>query len=124
MPELGDEYARQVLAVWPEEQKRPAPASAPTALAAAWGATISRATHPFFGQGQAPRIIPLPGAAIPAIRTVEGAPPNGAAGVIQPGGVAATAAAGSPAVGRTLDAYRAMPVIWAYRPPPPPPKPA
>jgi Transglycosylase SLT domain len=109
-PELGENYARQVMAVWPEEQKRPGPAPAPTALASAWGATISRSAHPFFGQSPPARIIALPGAAMP---------PPGTVGAAQAAGIAPS---GSLAVGRGLDSYRAMPVIWAYRRPAPPPK--
>jgi hypothetical protein len=36
-PELAEPYARKVMAVWPEESRRSAPA---TALANAWGATL------------------------------------------------------------------------------------
>ena len=38
-PELGAEYQRKVLAVWPEEQRLPASVGA-TPLAQAWGATM------------------------------------------------------------------------------------
>ena len=99
-PELGEAYARRVLAAWPEEQRRPPPPAAPpTALASAWGATLSRGSHPFFGHSPPARIIPLPG----ATATAQAAP----------GGSTVPA-------GRGLDAYRAMPVTWTYRPPTPP----
>lgn len=37
-PELAEPYARKVMAIWPEESKRPDP---PTALANAWAATLA-----------------------------------------------------------------------------------
>ncbi|MGE0224505.1 MAG: lytic transglycosylase domain-containing protein [Acetobacteraceae bacterium] len=97
-PELGDAYSRRVMAAWPEEQKRSS-AGPLTALANAWSATITRGNHPFLGRGEPPaRIIPLAGAtAVPATGIPTAAP-----------------------VGRGLDAYRAMPVTWAFRPAPPP----
>jgi hypothetical protein len=98
-PELGDPYSRRVMAAWPEEQKRPG-ANPLTALANAWGATITRGNPPFLGRGEPPaRIIPLTSA--PAPTSPAGAP-------------------GGAGVGRGLDAYRAMPVTWAFRPAPPP----
>ncbi len=86
-PELGEEYGRKVMAAWPEEQKRPA-SPGPTALAAAWRATLPQGGHPILGRQALPRLIPLP---------------------------ASPANAGT--LGRGLDAYRAAPVNWAYRPP-------
>jgi hypothetical protein len=93
-PELGAEYQRQVLAVWPEEQRLAGLVGA-TPLAQAWGATVA-APPPSFtrvlcqqpGMEQGPRIIMQP--------TI--------AGAAQPG--------------RGLDAYRAMPIGLAYQPPP------
>ena len=40
-PELSEPYAKKVLALWPEEQKRPA---STTALANAWAATTPHGT--------------------------------------------------------------------------------
>lgn len=40
-PELSEPYAKKVMALWPEESKRP---PGPTALASAWGATIPHST--------------------------------------------------------------------------------
>ena len=42
-PELSEPYAKKVMALWPEETKRP---PGPTALANAWGATMPHATLP------------------------------------------------------------------------------
>ena len=89
-PALGEAYQKRVMAVWPEEQKRPgAPGGALGAggLAAAWGATIP-------GGHQTGRIIPAPTAA--------------------PGG-------GAVPPGRSLDAYRAAPITWAFQAPLPVP---
>jgi|GEM_PF-843441 len=106
-PELGEAYQRKVAGVWPDEQKRPAAAFGPGAvpgstLASAWNATLSRDGHPILGRGGHGRIIPLSQTAAP---------------VSDQSGAATT----QTSVGRGLDAYRAMPVTWAFRPPPPPP---
>jgi hypothetical protein len=94
-PELGAEYQRQVLAVWPEEQRLAGLVGA-TPLAQAWGATVA-APPPSFtrvlrqqrpGMEQGPRIVMQP--------TIGGTAPPG----------------------RGLDAYRAMPIGLAYQPPP------
>jgi hypothetical protein len=42
-PALSEPYAKKVMALWPEETKRP---PAPTALASSWGATVPHATLP------------------------------------------------------------------------------
>lgn len=71
-PELGDDYQRKVLAVWPEEARLGSgstPSLSP--LAQAWGATISPRTH---GLGPAPRVMMLPvsaGGAGPAGRGLD-----------------------------------------------------
>lgn len=95
-PALGEAYQKRVMAVWPEEQKRPgAPGGAiggalgAGSLATAWGATMPGAHQ------QAGRIIPAP--------------------------TAAAAGGGPVAPGRSLDAYRAAPVTWAFRAPLPTP---
>ncbi len=88
-PELGEAYQKRVMAVWPEEQKLPA-ATGPTALAAAWGATLAPPIRPAIG-----RVLPATG-----------------------GGDASAASTTVP--GRTLDAYRAAPITWVYRPVAPP----
>jgi hypothetical protein len=74
-PELGADYRRKVMAVWPEELRRGA-----TALAAAWGATLTRPAFPP-QRGIQARIIP-----------------------------AASALGGAMPAGRDLAAYRAAPV--------------
>jgi hypothetical protein len=93
-PELGAEYQRQVLAVWPEEQRLAGLVGA-TPLSQAWGATIAAPPANFTrvlrqqpGMEQGPRVIMQP--------TIGGAAPPG----------------------RGLDAYRAMPIGLAYQPPP------
>ncbi len=97
--ERGEDYQQKVMAVWPEEQKRPA-AGGPAALAAAWGATMPRGLaaggQAILGRQETGRIIPLPAAAM-------------------------AGGAGGTAPGRGLDAYRAAPVTWAYQPPMPVP---
>jgi Transglycosylase SLT domain len=93
-PDLGADYQRKVLAVWPEEQQLAGlPPASP--LARAWGATLNAGATgvtPVMrsspGLGPAPRIIMLP--------TVGGATPPG----------------------RGLDAYRAAPIGLAFQPPP------
>ena len=86
-PELSEPYAKKVMALWPEEQKRPigptalAGASlASTSLASAWAATTPHGTL------------------LPAQRVV------------------GTPAPGSVSIGRGLDLYRAQPVGVATRP--------
>jgi len=90
-PMLGAEYQRKVLAVLPEEQRRVG--AAPTAIARAWSASLG---------------------------TPMGAPFGTAGGI---GGAfhrtlatAAPTMAGGGTVGRTLAAYRAMPVRMASMP--------
>lgn len=104
-PELGEAYQRRVAGVWPDEQKRPAATFASgavpgTALASAWNATLSREGHPILGRGPRARIIPLAQTAAPPADQATGSP------------------ATLSSVGRGLDAYRAMPVTWAFRAPP------
>lgn len=93
-PDLGADYQRKVMAVWPEES-RLAEAAAPFALAQAWGASLSSSAggiggfHPVPpGRAATPRILMQPSAG----------------GITPPG--------------RGLDAYRAAPIRLAYRPPP------
>jgi hypothetical protein len=93
-PELGAEYQRKVLAVWPEES-RLASAAAASPLVQAWGATLS-ASPPGFT-----RVVRL-----------------------QPGGLAQTShmimlpvVAGATPPGRGLEAYRAAPIGLAFQPP-------
>jgi soluble lytic murein transglycosylase-like protein len=84
-PDLGADYRQKVYAILPEETKL-AEAAQPTPLAAAWASTLFRST-PIGAFRQAPvRIIP------------------------QPIGLG-----GEPTPGRSLDAYRAAPVRFAYR---------
>lgn len=94
-PELGADYLRKVLAMWPEEQRQTGLVAA-TPLARAWEATMAPTLPGMIrvirmspsGASPAPRIIMLP--------TANGeAPP-----------------------GRGLDAYRASPVGLAFQPPP------
>lgn len=56
--ELGAEYQRKVMAVWPEEQKRAA--EGPAMLAQAWGATLPQGGHPILGRQVVARLLPLP----------------------------------------------------------------
>lgn len=60
-PELGQEYQRKVLAVWPEEQKRTA--DGPSMLAQAWGATLPHGGHPVLGRQVTARLLPAADAA-------------------------------------------------------------
>lgn len=93
-PELGADYQRKVLAVWPEEQ-RLASAAMPSPLSQAWGATMPQRPSGFMsvvrrlpgGQSPGPRMIMLPNVG----------------GVTTPG--------------RGLDGYRARPIGLAYLPP-------
>ena len=94
-PELGADYQRKVLAVWPEES-RIASSVLGSPLAQAWGATLSTAPPSFTrvlrlqptGMAEGPHMIMLP--------TIGGATPPG----------------------RSLEAYRAAPIALAYQPPP------
>ncbi|HLJ06885.1 MAG TPA: lytic transglycosylase domain-containing protein [Acetobacteraceae bacterium] len=94
-PELGADYQRKVLAVWPEEQHL-AGTFMGSPLAQAWGATMAGSTLGAMtmvrrltpGTIAAPRMIMLPNVG----------------GVTTPG--------------RSLDAYRAMPIRLAFVPPP------
>jgi hypothetical protein len=95
-PELGADYQRKVLAVWPEETRLASGAVA-SPLAQAWGATMS-ASPPSFtrvlrmqspGMAEWPHMIMLP------------------------------AVGGMTPPGRGLDAYRAAPIALAFQPPPP-----
>ena len=95
-PELGAEYQRKVLAVWPEESRH-AGVAALSPLAQAWGASLSSASSGIIGGF---RPLPAGRAAGPRILMQ---PSNG--GVAPPG--------------RGLDASRAAPIALAYRPPPP-----
>ena len=88
-PDRADDYSRRVMAVWPEEQRRPG-GGGPTALAAAWNATLPSLPG---------RIGGAPGAV-----TLRGPP-----------------TAGEAPTGKSLDAYRATPIAWAYTPPLPTP---
>jgi hypothetical protein len=87
-PEVGAEYQRRVMAIWPEEQGAPAPVVAvSSALQRAWAASINQPPA-LFRRGEVWHIIPkaaLPGQAV--------------------------------APGRDLDSYRAMPVLVATRMP-------
>lgn len=88
-PELGEAYQKRVMTAWQEEQKLPA-ATGPSALAAAWGATLAPP-----GRSTVGRASPVPAAG-----------DQSTTGTITPG--------------RTLDSYRAAPITWVYRPSPPP----
>lgn len=57
-PELGEPYRQQVMAAWPEEMRIQPPA-APSALAAAWGATMRPPPMPPVQRSLAAHIIPL-----------------------------------------------------------------
>ena len=90
-PAIGDEYRQKVLAAWPDEMRS---AAATTPLAHAWASTLSSPPPGFTrvirmqpaGGGPTPHIITLP--------LVNGATPPG----------------------RDIAAYRAAPVVLAYRP--------
>lgn len=94
-PELGDDYQKKVMAMWPEET-RLAGGVGMSPLARAWGATLSAGSLGFtqvvpsraFGLGKAPLVIMQP--------TTSGTAP----------------------AGRGLAAYRAAPVSLAFQPPP------
>ena len=95
-PELGADYQRKVMAVWPEES-RLASSAAASPLAQAWGATLSAAPPGFTrvlrlqspGMAEGPRTIMQP--------TVSGVAPPG----------------------HGLDFYRAAPIALAYQSLPP-----
>jgi hypothetical protein len=86
-PDIGADYQKKVLAMWPEES-RLAGSLGGSPLARAWGATVAPAAHV--------------GASgfLPGARTI----------------MMATSAGAGP-VGRGLDAYRAAPVRLALQPP-------
>jgi hypothetical protein len=86
-PEIGADYEKKVLAVWPEES-RLAGSFGGSPLARAWGATIE--ARPQVG----------PSGFLPGARTIMMAKSAGVA-----------------SVGRSLDAYRAAPVRLALQPP-------
>lgn len=94
-PEIGAEYQRKVLAVWPEEQKL-AGLVGTTPLAQAWNATMN-APPPSFTR---------------VMRTQSPGMPSG------PRMIMLQTAPGEAPAGRTLDAYRAAPIGLAYQPPP------
>ncbi|HET6194974.1 MAG TPA: lytic transglycosylase domain-containing protein [Acetobacteraceae bacterium] len=94
-PELGAEYQRKVLAVWPEEQ-RLAGLVSPTPLAQAWNATMAA---PPVGFMRVMRMQPTGMSAGPKMIMLSG-----------PGGEAPP--------GRNLDAYRAAPIGLGYQAPP------
>lgn len=58
-PDLGDDYQRRVMAVWPEESRLAGSFPATTSLERAWSATLG-AVPRTFGLGRAPRMIMLP----------------------------------------------------------------
>jgi hypothetical protein len=92
-PGIGDDYQRKVMAVWPEEQRRPGDAGSTrtASLAGAWAATLPHAAFAPYRTRPAARIIPLP---------------LGPSGQARPG--------------RTLNSYRSAPVMLAYQAPHPP----
>jgi Transglycosylase SLT domain len=96
-PEIGAEYQRKVLAVWPEET-RLAGAFSPSAspLSRSWGATLTTASF-----GSAP--------VLHAQTSGMGAP---ARTIMQPVPTGGTAPAG-----RSLAAYRSAPIALAFQPP-------
>jgi len=102
-PELGNPYQAKVMAIWPEEQRNPAPTLAP-ALANAW-----RATMP---------VTPFHGGIGGVVRPVAGG--TGSMAMAGTGGMAAAGAGFTPPVagtsgasgggGRDLSSYRARPI--------------
>lgn len=94
-PEIGAEYQRKVLAVWPEERGF-AGLGGPTPLARAWEATLPPAS--------------------PGIVQVMRLQPPGA--VHGPRMIMLPTSGGATLPGRGLEAYRAAPVGLAYQPPP------
>jgi hypothetical protein len=96
-PELGADYQRKVMAVWPEEKARQ-PDSLHTALAAAWAATRDR---PAAGAGQSPPQLPY------------GRFSGFTAGRPQPSQSLPLARLVRTPTGRTLAEYRAMPIPLA-----------
>jgi hypothetical protein len=96
-PEIGAEYQRKVLAVWPEETRLAGtlpPSASP--LSRSWGATLTTAS---------PGIAPVlhaqaSGMSVAARMIMQPAPPGGPA----------------PA-GRSLAAYRSAPIALAFQPP-------
>jgi hypothetical protein len=89
-PDLGAAYQQKVMAIWPEEQL--AGESAPrTALAQAWGATLSPGLSPS-------GFLPTPRR-------------SGGARIIPQ----MVAGGGTPLPGRGLDAYRAAPIALGWR---------
>jgi hypothetical protein len=95
-PELGADYQRKVLAVWPEESQ-PGSAASASPLAQAWSATLS---------APAPGWMPMP-------RTQAPGRPQGGRVLLLP-----ATPAGAVPPGRGLAAYRAAPIALAFQPPP------
>ncbi|MBV9252180.1 MAG: lytic transglycosylase domain-containing protein, partial [Acetobacteraceae bacterium] len=85
-PELGAEYERKVMAIWPEETHTAAVSDTKRPLAAAWAATLDGAGYqPPFRSGAA-HFVPLVVARGPSGMT-----------------------------GRDLSSYRAAPILTAFR---------
>lgn len=102
-PDLGEDYRRKVMAVWPEENRQQPPDTARTDLAAAWGATRQ-------GGGG---ILTASGTGIPTSEASFG-------GGASTGNRAASAhmlpLPSGAGPGRGLTAYRAVPIPLATRP--------
>jgi hypothetical protein len=96
-PEIGAEYQRKVLAVWPEET-RLAGAFSPSAspLSRSWGATLTTVSP-----GIAPVLHAQPSGMGVAARTIMQSAPLG----------------GPAPAGRSLAAYRSAPIALAFQPP-------
>lgn len=95
-PEIGADYQQKVAAALPEESRLAATAPPLSALASAWGATLPGG---MVTMNQAAGLLPR-AARSTAMRIIPQASINGI-----------------PVPGRGLDAYRAAPVTFAFRPP-------
>jgi len=113
-PDIGADYQRRVMAVWPEEQQAAHSGGSP--LAAAWAATLGEgAGRSGFGFAPQPPMGAPPMGAIQTARTASGGWGTGVAGTPRNAGVMPVPG-GQPTPGRGLDAYRAAPVTLAFRP--------
>jgi hypothetical protein len=96
-PDLGADYQRKVLAVWPEESRLASGAS-PSPLAQAWGATMTNtALGTALGFSRVLRV-------------------QSAGGVEGPRTIMLPTVGGVTPPGRSLEAYRASPIGLAYQP--------
>jgi len=113
-PDIGADYQRRVMAVWPEEEQLAAH-SAGTPLTAAWAATLGDGAGGGIRFAPRPPLGAPPMGAIQTARTAFGGWGTGAIGTVRNAAIM-PGTGGQPAPGRSLDSYRAAPVTLAFRP--------